>query len=233
MITNQCNCGNIGIGIHPYWGEILCEYHLLHSSCFSCDLPAAEDFQLQSDGQKKLALCKRCLVSAIEDSKEANLLSRDIVAKLSGKEFTFPGRTPLVHLSTDLGDNHNVIGSARYSFHPRPGGRTRAVFNQITVLYGVARSHFIEICAHELAHVWLGQRGYHYLPTSIEEGFCDLVAYSVLDATDDLDEVGSYRLHTLLMSTEAETSVGFQQLWTHYAQGGLVRLVANLPTIAR
>ena len=79
---------------------------------------------------------------------------------------------------------------------------------EIVILYGLPQIHFAAVAAHELGHVYLFQRKFSELPSSVEEGLCELMAYLWLRRQQDRE--AAFQIELKKNSDDAIYGDGFR-----------------------
>lgn len=159
----------------------------LESSCYICGLPVKDKGMRLSDGR---ILCE-------EDAKTA-VLTQDTAANLFDDV-----KREVQSMLAQLGPlpNHNInlvletkarldkSGGNLISGHDdsllmgltRTIGRGEGDFeHEISLLYGLTRERMIVVAAHEYGHTWLHENVRRKLNQHTVEGFCDWIAYRVI-----------------------------------------------------
>lgn len=170
----------------------------IYPDCFLCGLPA----QTNAPGFVRLpddrVLCARDAKTALLQEEESLRICREVRDQLDrvfSRFMTFPetnvslGMVDRVHLQ-------ELFKFAGNDYHcPNVWGYTRSRTNhqhfehQISLLSGLLPSWFRATCAHEYTHAWVREhvsaRRQETLGRDAEEGFCELVAYLLMDAQGD------------------------------------------------
>jgi hypothetical protein len=168
----------------------------LDTVCSICALPIRGPALKLSDGR---LLCERehnqCVLAEDELEEIFAEVKRDLVKMFSGHG-TLPDRNVTVQLAarTDLDrlwrsqrfphDKNQTMGLTQ----SRRKGR---VFeHRILVLNGLRKSRVAAVCAHEYTHVWLQENMPEGRRLQLEtvEGFCELVAYKLMNDRNDAVE---------------------------------------------
>ena len=163
----------------------------LQSRCFSCSLPIKTGATTLADGRQ---LCKYCAKDAITEDEEARKVcwdTRDALDKLFARFLTFP-RTNLSVTFVDRFTLDSLFKSPGYAQQcTSVFGATRTMIvggqryiHAISILNGLSQSQLEAVVAHEFAHVWLNenlsQARRQVLSRDAEEGFCELIAYDLM-----------------------------------------------------
>jgi hypothetical protein len=200
--------------------------------CFICGLPARKNSTRLSDGR---FLCARDAKDAVLDADEAERICEEVkgdLDKLFSRFLTFPGgnveigivdRVNLLAFKIPGNDFEcpNLLG------YFRPQTNHGQLKYSISLLSALPRAEFKAVCAHEYTHAWVYENVSNArrktLSSDAHEGFCELVAFLLLDAKGE--EEGKRRI---LRNTytrgqidafiEAERRCGFNDVvdWVKY-----------------
>ena len=170
----------------------------IYPNCFLCGLPA----QTNAPGFVRLpddrSICARDAQTALLQDDESLRICREVrdeLDRLFSRFMTFPetnvslGMVDRVHLQ-------ELFKFAGNDYHcPNVWGYTCSRTNhdhlehQISLLRGLLPAWFRATCAHEYTHTWVHQHVSPHrrdtLGRDAEEGFCELVAYLLMDAHQD------------------------------------------------
>jgi hypothetical protein len=149
------------------------------------------------------------------------------------KEIGFVLRTPvrvvLVSAAEARRDSAHVSGGIAFGMtHLTVTGVRAADVIMIRILAGLPSTLFGAVVAHELGHAWLAQNGSRPAESSIEEGFCELVAHASLK-----------RLHTPFAAGLREQirdnpdpvyGAGFRQVQAAVRRHGIKNVLTSLAT---
>jgi hypothetical protein len=166
---------------------------LLKTACFFCGIPVKTNFTALKDGRY---ICARDAQTAILDEEEARNVCRDAKNSLDrvfARFLDFPDtnvtvrivdRVHLRELFKEPGQEYvcpNVWGYIQTRTN-----RQQGLEHAMSLLSGLPRASFRATCAHEYAHAWLNQnltaKRKGTLGRDANEGFCELVAYLLMDA---------------------------------------------------
>lgn len=101
---------------------------------------------------------------------------------------------------------HGVVGLARSQ---QWGSQ---ITSDITILYGMPMTHAVETLAHEAGHVWCHENGIEFTPYEVVEGFCNVVAYLVVQQLPG-NLCPEQNLKALFENSDPVYGVGFRQEW--------------------
>ncbi len=211
----------------------------LTSVCFMCGLPVKENYKELPDGR---FLCARDVKNAVIDDDEARqtvLEVQDTLDRLLSRFITFPS----AKLETAVVDRINLMALFALPGHdyecPNVLGYTQAKTNangrayKVSVLSGLSRSQLKATCAHELTHAWVFENispaRRRTLGSDGHEGFCELVAYLLMDSQGDEDAkkqilLNHYTRGQINLFIEAEHRFGFNEVveWVKNGQDALL-----------
>ncbi len=170
----------------------------LYPDCFLCGLPAntnAAGFMLLPDER---ALCARDGKTAILREDEAMRICREVRDELdrvfsrfmsfpeTNVSLAFVDRVHLLELFKLAGNDYHCPNVWGYTQTSTNRGR---VEYRISLMSGLLPSWFRATCAHEYTHTWLAEHVSRHrretLGRDAEEGFCELMAYLLMDAQHD------------------------------------------------
>ncbi|MBI3878747.1 MAG: protein DA1 [Verrucomicrobia bacterium] len=172
---------------------------LLTINCAACNMPVGEKNPKRlPDGRTYCATDARNLVL---DQREADHLFHEVkrdVARLLGEWLPVPDANItfiladkdeflryFAELKNPIHDPHLVLGITR-TFRINGG----PIQHAIIVLNGLVPAQFTATAAHELGHAWMHERtpALRTLNSDTLEGFCELVAWKVLDGRHEESE---------------------------------------------
>jgi hypothetical protein len=211
----------------------------LSSVCFMCGLPVKENFKELPDGR---LLCARDVKNAVIDDDEARqtvMEVQDALDRLLSRFITFPSSK----LETAVVDRVNLMALFSLPGHdyecPNVLGYTQSKTNdnkvtyKVSVLSGLTKSQLKATCAHELTHAWVFENVSRARRKSLgsdgHEGFCELVAYLLMDSQGDEDAkkqilLNHYTRGQINLFIEAEHRFGFNEVveWVKNGQDALL-----------
>ena len=207
--------------------------------CFVCGLPVRTNYTKLPDSR---LLCERDAKNAILDDDEAKQIcedTRDTLDRLFSRFLSFPStnltigvvdRINLLQLFRVPGNDFecpNVLGYIQCKTN-----RTKIGY-EISLLGGLPRSEFKAVCAHELTHAWVFQNvpveRRKTLGHDAHEGFCELIAYLLMDSESDEDQKkmilrNAYTRGQIALFIEAEKQYGFNEVldWMKFGLDALL-----------
>ena len=212
----------------------------LTSVCFMCGLPVKENYKELPDGR---FLCARDVKNAVIDDDEARqtvLDVQDTLDRLLSRFITFPS----AKLETAVVDRINLMALFALPGHdyecPNVLGYTQPKTNangstayKVSVLSGLSRGQLRATCAHELTHAWVFENvspaRRKTLGSDGHEGFCELVAYLLMDSQGYEDAkkqilLNHYTRGQINLFIEAEHRFGFNEVveWVKNGQDALL-----------
>lgn len=201
----------------------------LPKTCFRCGIPVKKDFTEIADGR---VLCERDAKDAVMDDQEARQIIADVqnaLERLFARFTSFPS----TNVQTAVVDRVNLQallalpGGNDYSC-PNVLGYTQSITNnqgrllhKISLMSGLPRGEIKAVCAHELSHAWIHDNvpieRRRALAGDAHEGFCELVAYLLMDAQGDEDEKKAilqnrYTRGHIHLFVDAENRFGFNEV---------------------
>jgi hypothetical protein len=241
-VSNKCAiCGN-DIGEVTYIvvdkvteekKHICLECSKLPHDCFICGLPVKRDFTELPDGR---VLCERDVKNAVLDDDEARKICDDVneaLDRLLVRFVTFPG----TNVETSIVDRVNLQALFKVPGNdyecPNILGYTQSrtnfnrIVHQISLISGLPRAELKSVCAHELSHAWVfenvpGARK-KTLSRDAHEGFCELVAYKLMNSEEDEEQKAQIRRNRYTrgqidLLIEADQRYGFNDIvdWMKY-----------------
>jgi hypothetical protein len=162
--------------------------------CFVCGMPVKKDFVKLPDGR---VLCSRDAKNAVLDAVEAKAVCGDVqeeMSRLFSRFTSFPtnlevqvvDRVSLLALFKIPGNDSECPDVLGY-FRPRTNHHE--VHYEISLMSALSRAELKSTCAHELSHAWVAQNvsseRREKLDKDAQEGFCELIAYLLMDADNE------------------------------------------------
>jgi hypothetical protein len=170
------------------------ECSLLPDVCFVCGLPVKENFYRMHDGR---VLCARDAKNAVLDPVEEKKICSDVqdeMDRLFSRFTSFPtnidvhvvDRVTLQALFKVPGNDYDCPDVLGYF---RSQTNRHVVRFDISVMSALSRAEVKSTYAHELSHAWVAQNvsgeRKENLGKDAEEGFCELIAYLLMDAGNE------------------------------------------------
>jgi len=170
---------------------------LLPDRCFVCGMPVKKGFVTLPDGR---VICDRDAKNSVLDPEEAKRICGEVsdeLDRLFSRFTAFPtnvdvavvDRVNLLALFKIPGNDSECPDVQGYF---RPHTNHNVVRYKVSLMSALPRSELKATCAHELAHAWVAENvpadRREDLRGDAEEGFCELVAYLVMDSENDEGE---------------------------------------------
>lgn len=153
--------------------------------CSICGLPVKDGGVRTSDGRN---ICRLEAATVIMDEDAARDLfqsARDAAVDMAGDFFKL--KNPAVNVHTaDVFDAHS-----RDSMHTLAISKSTMsgpeMVHYVSIYTGRPRQEAFYSCVHEYTHLWINENvGNHTIEKNTIEGFCELTAYKVAEARNDL-----------------------------------------------
>lgn len=220
----------------------ICEQCLnLPKTCFRCGLPVKQDYTELPDGR---VLCARDVKDAVLEEAEAKQIISDVQSSLD-RLFSRFASFPSTNVETAVVDRVNLqallaLPGGHDYVCPNVLGYTQSSTNhgniehKISLMSGLDRAALKAVCAHELSHAWvfenIAPERRKTLGTDAHEGFCELVAFLLMDAQGD-EETKQRILQNLYtrgqihLFIETEQRYGFNDVleWMKGGEDALLR----------
>jgi len=170
---------------------------ILPDLCFVCGMPVKRNFVKLPDGR---VICERDAKNCVLDAKEAKGISASVCDEMDRvfSRFTaFPtnvdvsivDRVNLLALFKVPGNDFECPNIQGY-FRPRTNHNVLRY--QVSLMSALLRGDLKATCAHELSHAWVAENvpadRRETLGEDAEEGFCELIAYLLMDSENEQDE---------------------------------------------
>jgi len=235
-ICNQPIAGTIYLVTDAVIGQdqMVCSNCLQLPRCFICGLPVADDSIKLADGRR---LCRRDGQTAVLNAYAAQRIAagvREELDKLFIRFTSFPANVDVDVL--DRIDIDKLYQPDGYDFEsPNLLGCIAAVTNasqkrySMRLLTGLPRVELQATAAHEFSHAWVGENvppeRRARLSGNAEEGFCELVAYLLMDSQNEAAQKkfilqNHYTRGQIDLFIAAEQRSGFDQIldWMRYGE---------------
>ena len=208
--------------------KTLClECSRLPRECYLCGMPVKKDFTELSDHR---ILCARDAKVVVLDEAEAVQIAKgakDSLDRLLSRFITF---TDMVTLRladrVDILDLFHVPGNDFdcpnvFGYTQRQTNHATNITYTVSLLSGLPAAQLRATAAHEWSHTWImdhvGVGRQSQLERDAKEGFCELVAYLLVESRNEKAELGvirsnAYTCGQLLLFIEAERRFGFNEI---------------------
>src|SRR5437667_9230314 len=222
-----------------------CAY--LKRRCSLCGLPVKENYTALLDGRY---LCARDAKTAVQDVEEAKRIWADAsleMDRLFSRSMTLPG-TNIVFAVVDQVHMDQILQSPGFERQcPFLVGCTRSRLlgdgrwkHSIDVLSALPKAEMSAIGAHERTHAWLAENiaPERELDRDTIEGFCELVAYKLMEHLGETREMASikrnaYSRGQIDLFVEAESTYGMYIVLQWLKHGVDGRLFDDLDRIRK
>lgn len=220
---------------------------MLTDVCFVCGMPVKNDCTRLPDGR---ILCARDAKNAVLDASEAKHICEEVQDELDRffSRFTaFP-----TNVDVDVVDRVNLLALFKVPGNDyecpdvlgyfRPRTNHNIVRYQVSLMSALSRGELRATCAHELSHAWVSANvppdRREELRGDAEEGFCELVAYLLVDSENDATEKkvilqNKYTRGQVELFIEAEKTYGFNDVLDWMKWGTDTELAADEPNRIR
>jgi hypothetical protein len=210
-------------------------------TCYICSLPVKTGGVELPDGRW---LCARDAATAVLNKDEVVRISeqvKDDLDRLFSRFTTFPTNVEItvidrIDVDSIFSAEGNAFESPDLLGYNRPEVVDDHTVYKIGLLTGMPLAQLKEACAHEYAHAWVGENVSKGRKASLsrdaEEGFCELVGYSLMDSQNETMEKkrvlqNRYTRGQLDLFIEAKQRFGFDQVMDWMAYGVAPELAAG------
>jgi len=202
-------------------------------SCYICGLPVKDGTQLP-DGRY---LCARDGKTAVVKADEAERICaqiKDDLDRLFSRYTAFPDNVDVtvidrIDVDTMYSPGGNDFESPNLLGCIRPVEVNQVTRYKMSLMTGLPLAELKATCAHEYSHAWVGENAPKErrarLGRDAEEGFCELVAYLLMDAQREEAQKkfilqNRYTRGQVDLFIEAEKRYGFDQVldWMKYGE---------------
>lgn len=209
----------------------------LETRCFLCSLPVKTNYASLKDGRY---LCERDDREAIHSEDGVRAVCEDVQAELNrsfSRFMTFPTTNMTINsvnrfalddtfkTSGNQSECTSVYGStSSHSF-----GEEKKFMHEIKLLSDIKKPKLMAVFAHEITHAWiaenLSKKRLAVIAPETKEGFCELMAYKLMEAHNETFEMGvirsnSYSRGQIIALLEADAKYGFNDVldWVRYGE---------------
>ena len=213
--------------------KVCSECELSNTRCFICGLPARSNYTELPDNR---VLCERDAATAVLMEQDGLRYCRETRQRL-GQLFWKFLKFPETNVSISMIDCVHLQEQFRFPGNDRPcpniWGRLRTQTSgagfrhEMSLLSGLPLAGFNATCAHEYAHAWLNENlsasRRKTISSDAVEGFCELIAYLLMDAQmedgqKEWIKLNAYTRGQIDLFIEAEQLYGFNDVlkWIRY-----------------
>lgn len=215
----------------------------LETRCFTCSLPVKANYASLKDGRY---LCDRDNREAIHSEDEVKAICEEVQAELNrslSRFMTFPTTNATINSVNrfSLDDSFNTSGNSSectsvYGSTSSHGfGEEKKFMHEIKILSDLKKPKVMAVFAHESTHAWiaenLSKKRLAVLAPETKEGFCELIAFKLMEAHRETFEMGVIRSNTysrgqIVALLEADSTYGFNDVldWIRYGEDSKVEL---------
>ena len=200
-------------------------------SCCICGLPVKDGLQLP-DGRYLCARDAKTAVVKADDAKRITAQVKDDLDRLFSRFATFPDNVDVsvidrIDVDSMFSPGGNDFESPNLLGCIHPETVNQETRYQMRLMTGLPLAELKATCAHEYTHAWVGENvpkeRRARLGRDAEEGFCELVAYRLMDAQgEDAQKKfilqNRYTRGQVDLFIEADKQYGFDQVldWMKY-----------------
>jgi hypothetical protein len=218
--------------------KIVCpDCEKLEARCFLCGLPVLENVVTLKDGRVMCARDYKAALHGDEEAKQACDETRDELNRKFSRFMTYPSQNVTVTIvdrftleglfKTTEGFGHCV--SVYGATQTREEGKGFA--HSIDILSDLPKARLEAVCAHEYTHTWInenvGKLRRAVLAQEAVEGFCEFMAYKLMEAHSEAFEMETIRKNDytrgqIAAFIEAEKVYGFNEIldWMKAGEDG-------------
>jgi hypothetical protein len=221
--------------------KLLCGDCIHRPACAICGLPVKENDLRLPDGRYLCARDAQTAVVRVADAERVCVRVKDDLDRLFSRFTSFPDNvdvTVIDRIDVDAMfspegndfESPNLLGCVRPE---TVDGKTRY---KMRLMSGLPLAELKSTCAHEYAHTWVHENVSKErkagLARDAEEGFCELVAYRLMDAQREEGQKkfilqNRYTRGQIDVFIEAEKRYGFDQVLDWMKYGELAQLEAD------
>lgn len=214
--------------------KMVCGDCVLLPRCFLCGMPVNNTGLALPDGRR---LCARDAKTAVLDAAEAQRICAgvdDDLDKLFSRFTSFPTNVDVSFIDrVDVDSEFDTVGHTFESPDLLGWMATKTNGNRlqykIGLLLGLPPANLKAVSAHELSHAWvrenLSPERHAQLGRDAEEGFCEMVAYLLMDSQNEAGMKkfilqNHYTRGQVQVFLAAEQKYGFNQIleWMQYGE---------------
>jgi Protein DA1 len=221
--------------------EFICSDCIRLPRCAICGLPVKEGGVQLPDGRYLCARDARTAVVKADDAQRICAQVEDDLDRLFSRFTAFPANVDVTVIDRiDVDSMYSPAGNDFESpnllgcIHPDTANRETRY--KMSLMTGLPLAELKATCAHEYTHAWVGENvpkeRKARLGRDAEEGFCELVAYLLMDSQREEGQKkfilqNHYTRGQIDLFIEAEKRYGFDQVldWMKYGETG--QLVAG------
>ena len=217
------------------WGNSFC---LVHQSeldkCFSCTRLICKNLTgggvEYSDTRR---ICNLCRKTAIDDDQAAKPLFAQVQKVLTKLGLGVDGTNiPMRVASLDEidrlagGTPQTEAGISLLQTQMVNGVETGRIVKEVVILYGLPREHTAAIMAHEIGHVWCFLHRMPSLPLQVQEGICEMFAFSYLSEVNTPES--EYHRNAIARNEDPIYGEGFRKIYGELKGRSLVAFLDDV-----
>jgi len=204
--------------------------------CAICSLPVNETGMKLADGRYLCARDARTAVVKASDAERISAQIRDDLDRLFSRFTEFPANVDVsvidrIDVDTMYSPGGNDFESPNLLGCIHPDTANNVTRYKMSLMTGLPLAELKATCAHEYTHAWVGENvpkeRRARLGRDAEEGFCELVAYLLMDSQREEGQKkfilkNHYTRGQVQLFIEAEKRYGFDQVldWMKYGETG-------------
>jgi hypothetical protein len=214
--------------------KFFCGDCILRPACAICGLPVKENDLQLPDGRYLCARDARTAVVKAADAERICARVKDDLDRLFSRFTTFPDNVDVavidrIDVDAMYSPNGNDFESPNLLGCVHPETVNQNIRYKMRLMTGLPLAELQATCAHEYAHTWVHQNvpkeRQAGLGHDAEEGFCELVAYLLMDSQQQAAQKkfilqNRYTRGQIDVFIEAEKRYGFDQVldWMKYGE---------------
>ena len=213
--------------------QVCLECAMLGTVCFFCGLPVRTNYTQLPDGRFICAREAQTAVIEESDARRACSETKEGLDRLFSRFLDFPETNVTISVVDRVHLQELFKFPGKDYVCPNVWGYTATETNRqhlehyISLLSGLPRAAFKATCAHEYTHVWLNEnvsgRRKRILSKDATEGFCELIAYLLMNAENEdaqkrLILLNAYTRGQINIFIETERAYGMNDIadWMKY-----------------
>ncbi|HTY86646.1 MAG TPA: protein DA1 [Candidatus Acidoferrum sp.] len=212
--------------------KLLCAECIRRPRCAVCGLPVKEDDLRLPDGRYLCARDARTAVVQAADAERVCGQVKDDLDRLFSRFTAFPANVDVsvidrIDVDSMFSPDGNDFESPNLLGCVRPETVNQQTRYKMRLMTGLPLAELKATCAHEFTHAWVGENVPKErragLGRDAEEGFCELVAYLLMDSQGEEAQKkfirqNRYTRGQINLFIEADKNYGFDQVldWMKY-----------------
>jgi len=221
--------------------KLVCSDCIKSPRCYICGLPVGDNHVELPDGRYLCARDAKTVVLKADDAERICAQVKDDLDRLFARFTVFPDNVDVTAMDrVDVDSMFNGSGNDFESpnllgcIHPETSSHETRY--KMRLMTGLPLAELKATCAHEFTHAWVGENvpkeRHARLARDAEEGFCELVAYMLMDSQSEEGQKkfilqNRYTRGQIDLFIEAEKRYGFDQVMDWMKYGGDAQLEAG------